>query len=119
MATFIFYPRRVKAIWNGQVVAESDDIVTVDGYHYFPRSAMKADFFRESDRTSECHCKGIARYCDLEVNGQTCVTPVWSYESPTKAFDKIKLRIAFFSQSGGTHRRLSCNATGQKRHGQH
>ena len=28
----------------GQVVAESDDIVTVDGYHYFPRSAMKADF---------------------------------------------------------------------------
>ena len=87
---------KVKAIWNGQVVAESDDIVTVDDYHYFPRSAMKADFFRESDRTSECHCKGIARYWDLEVNGQTCVTPVWSYESPTKAFDKIKMRIAFF-----------------------
>ena len=52
----------MKAIWNGQIVAESEDIVTVDGYQYFPRSAMKEDFFRQSDRTSECHCKGVARY---------------------------------------------------------
>ena len=86
----------MKAIWNGQIVAESEDIVTVDGYQYFPRSAMKVDFYRQSDRTSECHCKGVAKYWDLEVNGEICVTPVWSYESPTKAFDKIKMRIAFF-----------------------
>ena len=85
----------MKEVWNGQIVAESDDIVTVDGYQYFPRSAMKAGLFRQSDRTTECHCKGVTRYWDLEVNGETCVTPIWSYDSPTKAFDKIKMRIAF------------------------
>lgn len=25
------------AVWNGTLVAESDDIVVVDGYTYFPR----------------------------------------------------------------------------------
>jgi uncharacterized protein (DUF427 family) len=26
----------MKAIWNGQVIAETDDTVVVDGNHYFP-----------------------------------------------------------------------------------
>ncbi|MCB1972940.1 MAG: DUF427 domain-containing protein, partial [Burkholderiaceae bacterium] len=29
----------MKAIWNGVVVAESDDTVVVEGNHYFPESA--------------------------------------------------------------------------------
>ncbi|MEQ9412927.1 MAG: DUF427 domain-containing protein, partial [Cyclobacteriaceae bacterium] len=26
----------MKAIWNGQVIAESDDTVVIEGNHYFP-----------------------------------------------------------------------------------
>ena len=29
----------MKAVWNGVVVAESDDTVVVEGNHYFPRAA--------------------------------------------------------------------------------
>src|SRR5690242_2952816 len=30
----------VRAIWNGKVIAESDDTVVVEGNHYFPREAV-------------------------------------------------------------------------------
>ena len=30
----------MKAIWNGVVVAESDDTILVEGNHYFPESAL-------------------------------------------------------------------------------
>ena len=35
----------MKAIWNGVVVAESDDTVVVEGNHYFPESALHRDYF--------------------------------------------------------------------------
>ena len=31
----------MKAIWNGVLIAESDDTVVVEGNHYFPASAVK------------------------------------------------------------------------------
>ncbi len=34
-----------QARWNGTVIAESDDIVEVEGNAYFPRSALKTQFF--------------------------------------------------------------------------
>ena len=34
-----------KAIWNGAVIAESDDTVIVEGNHYFLRESINAEFF--------------------------------------------------------------------------
>ncbi|NDD44844.1 MAG: DUF427 domain-containing protein, partial [Synechococcaceae bacterium WB9_4xB_025] len=42
----------MKAIFNGTVIAESDDIVMVDGNPYFPRSSMREEYFRESSLTT-------------------------------------------------------------------
>ena len=39
----------MQAIFNGTVLADSDDIVMVDGNPYFPRAAMAEEFFRASD----------------------------------------------------------------------
>ena len=44
----------MQAIFNGTVLAQSDDIVTVDGNAYFPREAMKTEFFRDSRLTTVC-----------------------------------------------------------------
>ena len=30
----------MRAIWNGTVIAESDDTVVVEGNHYFPTDAL-------------------------------------------------------------------------------
>jgi uncharacterized protein (DUF427 family) len=72
----------MKAIWNGQVVAESDDIVTVEGNAYFPGSALKREFVRPSQHTSTCPWKGLASYYSLAVNGEINPDAVWTYTEP-------------------------------------
>ncbi|ABY25196.1 uncharacterized conserved protein [Renibacterium salmoninarum ATCC 33209] len=32
-----------KAIWNGEVIAESDDIELVEGNKYFPLASVRSD----------------------------------------------------------------------------
>ena len=86
----------MKATWNGQVVAESDDIVTVEGNAYFPASSLKPDFVQPSSHTSVCGWKGTAKYYSLAVNGQTNKDAVWYYPEPKQAAANIASRVAFW-----------------------
>ena len=86
----------LKAIWNGQVVAESADTVVVDGNHYFPESALRREFFAASDQTSSCPWKGVASYYDVVVDGQKNAGAAWYYPSPKPAAEEIKDRVAFW-----------------------
>ena len=33
----------VKAVWNGKIIAQSDDTVVVEGNHYFPLESVKPE----------------------------------------------------------------------------
>ena len=67
----------MQATWNGQVVAESDDIVTVEGNAYFPADSLKPEFVKPSAHTSVCGWKGTAQYYTLDVDGQQNANAVW------------------------------------------
>ena len=84
------------ATWNGVVLAESDDIVTVEGNAYFPREAVRDDVLRPSDHHSLCPWKGTASYYDLEVDGQVNANAVWYYPTPKDAAKEITGRVAFW-----------------------
>ncbi len=86
-----------RAIWNGTVIAESDDTVIVEGNHYFPRSAVRADVLRDSDTHSVCPWKGTASYQSLEVDGQTNPDALWYYPEPKPAAKEITDRVAFWN----------------------
>jgi uncharacterized protein (DUF427 family) len=86
----------MKAIWNHQVVAESDDIVTVEGNAYFPRSALREEFVRPSEHTSVCAWKGTAHYYSLDVDGRPNRDAVWYYPDPKPAAAEIRDRVAFW-----------------------
>ena len=86
----------MKAIWNGETIAESDDIVTVEGNAYFPATALRADVTRPSDHTSVCPWKGTAQYYSLEVGGKTNANAVWFYPEPKEAAAQIRGRVAFW-----------------------
>lgn len=86
----------VKATWNGQVIAESDDIVTVEGNAYFPRSAVKDEYLRPSDTHTVCPWKGTASYFSLEVGGQHNADAAWYYPEPKDAAREITDRVAFW-----------------------
>ncbi len=48
----------MKAIWNGTVIAESDDTVVVEGNHYFPASAVDPKYLLPSNTKTMCAWKG-------------------------------------------------------------
>ena len=86
----------MKAVWNGHVVAESDDIVSVEGNAYFPAAALDRSVVTESAHTSVCGWKGTARYYSLRVDGQENKDAVWYYPDPKPGAAQVKDRVAFW-----------------------
>jgi uncharacterized protein (DUF427 family) len=86
-----------KAIWEGAVLAESDDIVVVEGNKYFPPGALHREYFKPSSRTSICPWKGTASYYDIEVNGKTNAAAAWYYPEPKSAAKQIRGHVAFWN----------------------
>ena len=86
----------VQAAWNGEVIAESDDTVVVEGNHYFPRSSVREDVLRDSDKQTRCPWKGVANYFTLEVDGRTNPDAAWYYPQPSDAAEEITGRVAFW-----------------------
>jgi len=85
-----------KAVWNGAVIAESDDTVVVEGNHYFPETSLNQQFLRESDRRSVCAWKGTASYYDVVVGGEVNPAAAWFYASPSEAARAVSGRVAFW-----------------------
>ncbi|MBI4205638.1 MAG: DUF427 domain-containing protein [Betaproteobacteria bacterium] len=86
----------MKAIWNNEVIAESDDTVVVEGNHYFPAGAVNKKYLEASDTTTVCPWKGTANYYTLNVSGKRNVDAVWYYATPKEAAIQIKDRVAFW-----------------------
>ncbi len=85
-----------RALWNGTVLAESDDTVVVEGNHYFPPESVRWDHLSESPRASFCPWKGTAGYYDVVVNGDVNPAAAWYYATPKPAAAEIKDRVAFW-----------------------
>jgi len=86
----------MKAIWNGVVLAESDDTVVVEGNHYFPRESLSEEYFTPSWTRSVCPWKGVASYYSLGVDGVSNTDAAWEYKRPFPGARKIKGRVAFW-----------------------
>jgi uncharacterized protein (DUF427 family) len=86
----------MKAIWNGVVVAESDDTVLVEGNHYFPASALNRDHVTFSNHKTSCPWKGQASYHSLLVNGELNTDAAWYYPDPKPEAENIRGRVAFW-----------------------
>lgn len=86
----------MKAIWNGKVVAESDQTILVEGNHYFPETSLAKEFFVASPTHSTCGWKGVASYYSLDVNGEKNKDAAWFYPEPKDAAKNIKNYVAFW-----------------------
>ncbi|GLS27825.1 DUF427 domain-containing protein [Marinibactrum halimedae] len=86
----------MKAMWNGKVIAESDDTIVVENNHYFPAEALEKACFENSDTTSSCFWKGKAHYYSVSVDGKTNKDAAWYYPDPKPKANKIKNYVAFW-----------------------
>ena len=86
----------MRAIWNEEVLADSNETVVVEGNHYFPPTSLKMEFFKKSDKHTVCSWKGTASYYDVEVKGQANKDAAWYYPEPKSAANNIGGYIAFW-----------------------
>lgn len=86
----------MKAVWKGQVLADSTDTVVVENNHYFPVSSLNMEYFKSSDLTTRCPWKGEASYYSIVVQGEQNKDAAWYYPSPKQAAKEIKDRVAFW-----------------------
>ncbi|HZM82196.1 MAG TPA: DUF427 domain-containing protein [Candidatus Limnocylindrales bacterium] len=86
----------MRAVWNGVVLAESDDTVVVEGNHYFPPDSVDWRHFTGSDTHTICSWKGTASYHTVTAGGASNLDAAWYYPDPKQAAARIKDRIAFW-----------------------
>jgi uncharacterized protein (DUF427 family) len=87
---------RMQAIFNGTVIAESDDTVVVEGNHYFPIDSLRQDYVEPSSTHTVCAWKGTASYYDVRVDGEGSKDAVWYYPKPSPLARRVKDRVAFW-----------------------
>jgi uncharacterized protein (DUF427 family) len=86
----------MRAMWNGVVIADSDDTVVVEGNHYFPVAALDATYLSDSATRSLCPWKGVAHYRTVSVAGVSAPDAAWFYPRPFPLARKVKGRVAFW-----------------------
>lgn len=86
----------MRAIWKGEVLAESANTVVVEGNHYFPPDSLKSEHFRPSQHHTICPWKGTASYYDVVVDGEVNAEAAWYYPDPKPPAREIKDHVAFW-----------------------
>ena len=96
-AAFEMFHPTMHAVFNGQVIAESDETVVVEGNHYFPPASVKSEFLSEpTGRSTHCPWKGDAGYRDVVVGDQTASNAAWFYPEPLEKAENIRDHVAFY-----------------------
>lgn len=87
----------MKAVVDGQVVAESNDIVEAHGYQYFPRSSVRLDWLEKVVKTDDDKaCPHGVQFYDVVVGGTRHSRAAWSYEAPRPEMSRVGGRFGFW-----------------------
>src|SRR5260370_19040620 len=81
---------RMKALWHGQVIAESDQTLEVDGYRYFPRESVRMDLPQVVPKTqSDLACPHGVQFYDLAADTARTEPPALSSDAPRGSTTKV------------------------------
>lgn len=87
----------MKAVWNGEVIAESENTIIIEGNHYFPPESVHKEFLLPSGTQTTCPWKGVASYCSLIANNKINNDASWYYANPKPEANNIKGYFAFWN----------------------
>jgi uncharacterized protein (DUF427 family) len=85
-----------KAMWNGRVLADSEQTLTLENDVYFPDDSLQREYFRSSSTVSTHPQKGQARFYTLLVDGQENPDAAWYYPDPKPAARSVRHHVAFW-----------------------
>ena len=86
----------MRAIWNNQTIAESDDTIIVESFYYFPPDSVNFDFLEKSEKHTTCYWKGEASYYTINVDGKKNENAAWYYPHTKEKAKHIENYVAFW-----------------------
>jgi len=86
----------MRAIWNGQVIAESKSIISREGNNYFPPESVRKEFPGPGEITPTSIWKGIAKDFDMHVRGSINSDSAQTWPKPKLLARKNTAYIAFW-----------------------
>lgn len=88
----------MKATWKDKTIAESENVLVVHGYPYFPREAVRMDLLNRAEKTeSDLECPHGVQFYDLADGKKSSARAAWSYEKPSnKTMKSIDHWVAFW-----------------------
>lgn len=86
----------MKAIWNGTILAESENTIIVEGNHYFPADSINKENFKPSETHTVCGWKGTASYYDVVAGSEINKDAAWFYPSAKPEAKEIENYVAFW-----------------------
>ena len=80
-------PKRVRAIFNGETVADSRRVKLMHetGHlpvYYFPEEDIREDLLERTNHTTHCPFKGDASYWSVKVGDTVAENAAWDYPEP-------------------------------------
>lgn len=89
-----------KATIQDTIIAETENIESIEGNTYFPADSVKKEFFSPSSTTTFCPWKGDAHYYDIQVKDTIIKDGAWYYPDPKPEASHIKDFVAFYTSKG-------------------
>ncbi len=87
----------MKAIWRGQVIAESDRTLEVGGYRYFPREAVRMEMLQQAPKTErDLACPHGVQFYDVVLGSDHSARAAWSYEAPRASMKQVDHWLGFW-----------------------
>lgn len=97
---FVPSPRRVRVMFGGEVIAQSEATILVRNertipVYYFPPSDVAAGMLKLSDQVKAVEGKGDTTFWDVAAGDKVAKNAAWSFASPTPEAEVIKDYVAF------------------------
>jgi uncharacterized protein (DUF427 family) len=87
----------MQASVDGQIVAQSNDLVECQGYQYFPREAVRMELLQKAEKTDDDRaCPHGVQFYDVVVAGKRHARAAWSYEAPQPKMRQVADRFGFW-----------------------
>ncbi len=93
--------KHLRAVFGGEVIADSDAalVLSETGYPpriYFPPADLSRDRLAPSDHTTRCPWKGEAAYWTVSAGGETLENGAWAYPTPLPELAAIAGYVSFY-----------------------
>jgi uncharacterized protein (DUF427 family) len=92
---------RIRVEFGGRVLAESVAAIRVcetssPPVYYVPPADVDLSCLLNSERTSFCEWKGVARYWTVRAGSRIATDAAWSYPEPDPGYETIRNYLSFY-----------------------